>query len=64
VLAAFASVSADAGARVTARLTVLARLFARFDEGPGTWVWRPGTYTLHAGRSSRDLRLSTQVQLR
>jgi hypothetical protein len=45
-------------------LTVPARQFARFDEGRRDWVWHPGIYTLHAGRSSRDLRLNAQVVLR
>jgi beta-glucosidase len=64
VLAAFASVSEDAGARTTARLTVPARLFQRFDESTRAWVQVPGTYTLHAGRSSRDIRLKATVVLR
>ena len=46
------------------RLTIPARLFARFDEGRREWVSHPGSYTLHAGRSSRDLRLSARVILR
>ena len=61
VLGAFASVGAGPGERVEARLTVPARSFSRFDEGLARWVSRPGTYTLRAGRSSRDLRLSAQV---
>jgi beta-glucosidase len=64
VLASFASVGADPGETIEARLTVPARAFARFDEARSEWVWHPGTYTLHAGRSSRDLRLNTEVVLR
>jgi beta-glucosidase len=64
VLAAFASVRLDAGARTTVRLTVPARLFQRFDESTRAWVPVPGTYTLHAGRSSRDIRLDAKVVLR
>jgi beta-glucosidase len=64
VLAAFSSISAEPGEEVEAPLTVPARLFARFDEEPRQWAWHPGTYTLRAGRSSRDLRLSAQVVLR
>jgi beta-glucosidase len=64
VLAAFAGVGAGPGESAEARLTVPARLFARFDEGRSEWVWHPGTYTLHAARSSRDLRLNTEVVLR
>jgi len=64
VLAAFASVGAEPGQAAEARLTVPARSFGRFDEGLSSWVWHPGTYTLQAGRSSRDLRLSAQVVMR
>ena len=63
-LAAFASVGAEPGERVRATLTVPARSFARYDEGSGEWLSHPGTYTLRAGRSSRDLRLNSQVVLR
>jgi beta-glucosidase len=64
VLAAFASVHAEAGARTTARLTVPARLFQRFDESTRGWVPVPGTYTLQVGRSSRDIRMNTKMVLR
>ena len=64
VLAAFASLAARPGEQAETRLTVPARSFMRFDEGRREWAWSPGTYTLHAGRSSRDLRLKTQVVLR
>jgi beta-glucosidase len=64
VLAAFASVSGAPGERVEVRLTVPARSFARFDEAQRGWAWQPGTYALHVGRSSRDLRLTGEVVLR
>ena len=64
VLAAFASIGAGPGEEAEARLTVPARSFARFDERRRDWVLHPGTYTLHAGRSSRDLRLSARVVMR
>jgi len=64
VLAAFGTVEAEAGAAAVARLTLPGRSFARFDEASRTWAWRPGTYTLRAGRSSRDLRLSGEVVMR
>jgi beta-glucosidase len=64
VLAAFASISADPGARATARLTVPSRLFKHFDESSHAWVPDPGTYTLRAGRSSRDLELNATVMVR
>jgi beta-glucosidase len=64
VLAGFASVDAEAGTTTDVGLTVPARIFARFDEALRDWVWRPGTYTLRAGRSSRDLRLTGEVVVR
>jgi beta-glucosidase len=64
VLAAFANVGVGAGEQAEVRLTVPARSFGRFDEGRREWVWKPGTYTLRAGRSSRDLRLSSEVVVR
>jgi beta-glucosidase len=64
VLSAFATVAAGPGHRAEARLKVPARLFARFDDERREWVWKPGTYTLRAGRSSRDLRLKAEVVLR
>jgi beta-glucosidase len=64
VLAAFGSVGAGPGESVEAKLTVPARSFARFDEARRDWTWLPGTYAVHAGRSSRDLKLSAQVVLR
>ncbi len=64
VLSAFANVEAGPGESSEVKLKVPARLFARFDEKGREWVWIPGTYTLRAGRSSRDLRLKTEVVLR
>jgi beta-glucosidase len=63
-LAAFASVAAEPGQTVDVRLTVPARAFSRFDEEKRAWVTHPGAYTLHMGRSSRDLRLKAQVDVR
>jgi beta-glucosidase len=64
ILAGFAGVDAEPGVTATARITVAARTFARFDEARREWVWPAGTYTLRAGRSSRDLSLSGQVVMR
>ena len=64
ILSGFATVDAGAGEQVEARVTVPARSFARFDEARHEWMSRRGTYTLRAGRSSRDLRLVGQVVLR
>ena len=63
-LAAFSAVEAAAGERVEAQLSIPARAFARFDPELRGWIWDPGTYTVHVGRSSRDLRLSVPMELR
>jgi beta-glucosidase len=63
-LAAFAVVAAEPGESVRARLTVTARALACYDESARTWVTPPGTYTIRAGRSSRDLKLETKVVVR
>ena len=62
-LAAFGSVSVPPGASADVVLQVPARAFARWDSPAGGWAWPTGRFTLHVGRSSRDLRLSTAVQL-
>ncbi|HSS95068.1 MAG TPA: glycoside hydrolase family 3 C-terminal domain-containing protein [Candidatus Dormibacteraeota bacterium] len=64
ILAGFAAVSAVPGEQAGVHIVVPGRAFARFDERKGDWIWSPGTYTLRAGRSSRDLRLSAKVVLR
>jgi beta-glucosidase len=64
VLAAFGTVDAEPGTNTDVRLTLPGRAFARFDEARHEWVSVPGTYTLCAGRSSRDLRLKAEVVLR
>jgi beta-glucosidase len=61
-LAAFAAVSAAPGAGAAVTLRLPARAFARWDEQAAGWTWPPGPFTVHIGRSSRDLRLSVQVR--
>jgi beta-glucosidase len=61
-LAAFTVARAAPGERVTAKLTIPARAFARYDEDLASWIWPGGVYTVHVGRSSRDLPLSAQVR--
>jgi beta-glucosidase len=60
-LAAFGTVAAGPGERAEVTLQVPARAFARWREGQG-WFWPPGRFTVHVGRSSRDLPLSVPVQ--
>jgi beta-glucosidase len=62
VLASFAAVRADPGETVTARLTIAARTFARYEEDLASWIWPAGQFTVCAGSSSRALPLSAVVQ--
>jgi beta-glucosidase len=61
-LAAFGTVTAPPGGRAEVTLQVPARAFARWDEETGGWTWPPGQFTVHVGRSSRDLPLSALVR--
>jgi beta-glucosidase len=61
VLAAFGGVTAAPGEPAEVTLRVPSRAFARWDESAAGWVWPPGEFTVHIGRSSRDLRLSVPV---
>ncbi len=61
VLAAFGTAAAGPGELAEVRLQVPARAFARWDEQAGRWAWPGGEFTVHVGRSSRDLRLSARV---
>jgi beta-glucosidase len=61
-LAAFSVVRAAPGQRAVARLRIPARAFARYDKELAGWIWPGGLFTIHAGRSSRDLRLSVPVR--
>ena len=58
VLAAFAAVTVEPGEAAEVTLRVPGRAFTRYDEDTGTWVPVPGQFTVHVGRSSRDLRLT------
>ena len=61
-LAAFGTVTAPPGELAEVTLQLPARAFARWDEEAGRWAWPPGQFTVHVGRSSRDLRLSVLVR--
>jgi beta-glucosidase len=60
-LAAFAVVRAAPGERAVARLSIPARAFARYDSDLRRWIWPGGGFTVHIGRSSRDLPISASV---
>jgi beta-glucosidase len=63
VLAGFATARAPAGESVRVSLTIPARLLARYNEDLAAWITPNGNYTIHVGRSSRDLRLSAVAQV-
>jgi len=63
ILAGFARVTAEPGESVDVTIRLPARSFACFDEAAREWVTPPGAYTVRAGRSSRDLRLVSHVDL-
>ena len=60
-LAAFGVVTAGPGESAEVALRVPARALARWDEAAGGWSWPPGPFTVHVGRSSRDLPLAVPV---
>ena len=62
-LAAFEGVEADPGEAASVRIRVPARAFAHWDEEKHDWVHAVGRFTLHAGASSRDLRLASPVEV-
>ena len=64
VLAGFTSVIAEPGELVEAEIELSPRAFMRFDEESRGWAVHAGAYTLHAGRSSRDLRIKSVVAVR
>ncbi|HEX4659165.1 MAG TPA: glycoside hydrolase family 3 C-terminal domain-containing protein [Streptosporangiaceae bacterium] len=61
-LAAFGIAAAEPGAAAEVTLQVPARAFAWWDEETGGWLWPPGQFTVHIGRSSRDLRLAVPIR--
>jgi beta-glucosidase len=62
-LAAFGVVRAAPGEVAQVRLTVAARSFARYDQSLASWIASGDEFTVHVGRSSRDLRLTALVRL-
>ncbi len=64
VLAGYADVEAEPGAQVVVRVSLTSRAFERYDEEVHRWAARAGSYTIRAGRSSRDLRVSAEVVVR
>ncbi|HUC56657.1 MAG TPA: glycoside hydrolase family 3 C-terminal domain-containing protein [Streptosporangiaceae bacterium] len=60
-LAAFGVATTGPGEAAEVMLRVPARAFARWDTASGAWTWPEGPFTIEAGRSSRDLRLTLNL---
>ncbi len=60
-LAGFAGAQVPAGGSADVPVVVPARAFRVWDPEAGRWRTPPGRYRLRVGRSSRDLRLTTEV---
>ena len=63
VLAAFAVARAEAGESSEVRLVIPARMFARYEESLASWIVPGGEFTVHVGRSSRDLPFALPVRI-
>ncbi len=63
VLGAFGSAVAGPGETAQVTVTIPARVFGRYDEQAARWTWPSGEFTIAVGRSSRDLRLRTVVDM-
>ncbi|MCH7231160.1 glycoside hydrolase family 3 C-terminal domain-containing protein [Glycomyces sp. L485] len=61
-LAAFEAISAEAGEAVEVTVTLDGRSFQVWDEAEADWRTVLGTWTVEAGRSVADLRLSAQLK--
>lgn len=61
-LAGFAAISAEAGATVEVAVRLDERAFQMWDTAERAWRTVPGTWTVVAGRSVGDLRLSAPVR--
>lgn len=62
-LVGFGHAETGPGSEVTARIRVPVRCLAHWDLAAGRWAVEPGDYQLAVGRSSRDLRLTTEVTI-
>lgn len=61
-LKAFAKVALEPGETQTVTLTLTGQSLAYYDPSAGGWVTEPGTFTLLVGSSSRDIRLTGQLE--
>jgi beta-glucosidase len=62
-LKTFAKIAVDPGQSRTVALSLDGRDLSYFHPGVGRWVLEGGTFTIHVGASSRDLRLQTSIDV-
>ena len=63
VLAGFNKIRLGPGEAATTEIEVPRRVFEHWDETSHDWMAEPGTWTLSAGRSVADIRLSAELVL-
>jgi len=62
-LAGFAKVTLDGEEETEVAIELEPRVFEHWDEQIDSWVAEPGIWTIHAGRSVTDLRVSGEIEL-
>jgi beta-glucosidase len=63
-LKGFRKVLLGPGEKATVTATLDESAFSFFDPGTGAWRLNPGTFTIHTGSSSRDVRASAPVTIK
>jgi len=63
-LKGFATLTLQPGESGTVRMLLNERSFAHWDVSANGWKVKPGTYTLHAGSSSDDLKLEQRLEMK
>ncbi|MEX2680132.1 MAG: beta-glucosidase [Candidatus Sigynarchaeota archaeon] len=62
-LKGFEKVFVEPGKTRTVKITLDARALSFFDEKKNDWIAEPGTFKIHAGKSSRDIKLTADLRL-
>ncbi len=61
-LKAFGKIELTAGESKTVDFTLDESAFSYYDDEQGNWVMEPGTFVLHVGSSSSDIRLTSEIE--
>ncbi|NMC08367.1 MAG: glycosyl hydrolase [Candidatus Lokiarchaeota archaeon] len=62
-LKGFEKVFLEPGKTKTVKITLDTRALEYYDEAKNEWICEPGVFKLHAGASSRDIRLTTELRI-